>query len=100
MNEEGFPHKGLLDYVSPRSMPLTGTILVRGLFDNPNRDLLPGFFARVRVPTDITDTASLIIPDRVLAEDQAGKYVLVVDKDDVVEQRRVTPACCCSVACG
>ena len=30
------------------------------------------------------------MPDRVLAEDQAGKYLLVVNKDDVVEQRRVT----------
>ena len=60
------------------------------IFDNPNRALLPGFFVRVRVPTDITDKAALLVPDRVLAEDQAGKYLLVVGKDDVVEQRRVT----------
>jgi hypothetical protein len=69
---------------------MTGTILVRGLFNNPNRDLLPGFFARIRVPTALTATADFLIPDRVITEDQAGKYVLVVNKDDVVEQRRVT----------
>ena len=63
---------------------------MRGLFDNPDRALLPGFFVRVRVPTDVADKAALLVPDRVLAEDQAGKYLLVVDKDDVVEQRRVT----------
>jgi RND family efflux transporter MFP subunit len=90
MTEEGYPHKGHLDYVSPSLDTTTGTILVRGIFDNPDRALLPGFFVRVRVPTDITDKAALMVPDRVLAEDQAGKYILVVGKDDVVEQRRVT----------
>ena len=90
MDEEGFPHQGFLNYVAPELDPMTGTILVRGLFNNPNRDLLPGFFARIRVPTATAATADFIIPDRVIAEDQAGKYVLVVNKDDVVEQRRIT----------
>jgi membrane fusion protein, multidrug efflux system len=90
MDEEGFPHQGFLNYVSPEIDPMTGTILVRGLFNNPNRDLLPGFFARIRVPTALAATASLIIPNRVIAEDQAGKYVLVVNKDDVVDQRSIT----------
>ena len=90
MDEEGFPYHGFFNYVSPEIDPTTGTILVRGLFSNPNRDLLPGFFARIQVPLALGATASLLIPDRVIAEDQAGKYVLVVNKDDVVEQRRVT----------
>jgi RND family efflux transporter MFP subunit len=90
MTEEGFPHKGHLDYASPSVDATTGTILVRAIFDNPDRALLPGFFVRVRVPTDDVDKSALIVPDRVLAEDQAGRYVLVVGKDDVVEQRHVT----------
>lgn len=90
MTEEGYPHKGHLDYASPSIDTTTGTILVRAIFDNPSRALLPGFFVRVRVPTDITDKAALLVPDHILAEDQAGKYLLVVGKDDVVEQRRVT----------
>jgi len=90
MTEAGYPHKGHLDYASPSVDTATGTILVRGIFDNPERALLPGFFVRVRVPTDVTDKAALLVPDRVLAEDQAGKYILVIGKDDVVEQRRVT----------
>jgi membrane fusion protein, multidrug efflux system len=89
MNEEGFPHKGHLNYASPEIDPTTGTILVRGLFDNPNRDLLPGFFARVRVPVGLGAQNMLVVPNRVVSEDQAGKYLLVVNKDDVVEQRRV-----------
>ena len=90
MDEEGFPHQGFLNYVSPELDPTTGTILVRGLFKNPNRDLLPGFFARIRVPTALSAAAAFVIPDRVITEDQAGKYVLVVNKDNVVEQRKVT----------
>jgi multidrug efflux system membrane fusion protein len=90
MDEEGFPHQGFLNYVSPEIDPTTGTILVRGLFKNPNRDLLPGFFTRIRMPTALGATADFVIPNRVITEDQAGKYVLVVNKDDVVEQRRVT----------
>ena len=74
---------------------------MRGLFNNPNRDLLPGFFVRVRVPVGLGAKTILLVPNRVVAEDQAGKYVLVVNKDDVVEQQRVNdgPAAA-SAACG
>jgi RND family efflux transporter MFP subunit len=91
MTEQGYPHRGTLDYASPSVDSSTGTIMVRAIFDNPNRGLLPGFFVRVRVPTDMQEKAALLVPDRVVMEDQAGNYVLVVNKDDVVEQRRVTP---------
>src|SRR5882672_9637365 len=89
MNEEGFPHHGFFNYVSPELDATTGTILVRGLFDNPNRDLLPGFFARIKVPMALGAKAVFLIPNRIIAEDQAGKYVLAVNKDDVVEQKRI-----------
>ncbi|MPZ32779.1 MAG: efflux RND transporter periplasmic adaptor subunit [Rhodospirillales bacterium] len=89
MNEEGYPHKGFLNYVSPEIDAQTGTVLVRGLFQNPKRDLLPGFFARIRLPTGLGAKPVFLIPDRVIAEDQAGKYVLIVDKDNVVRQRRI-----------
>ena len=89
MNEEGYPHKGHLEYVSPNVDAATGTILVRGVFDNPQRALLPGFFVRVRVPVGLEAKSMLVVPDRVLAEDQTGRYLMVVNKDNVVEQRRV-----------
>jgi multidrug efflux system membrane fusion protein len=89
MNEEGYPHKGFLNYVSPEIDAQTGTVLVRGLFKNPNRDLLPGFFVRIRLPMGLGAKPVFLIPDRVIAEDQAGKYVLTVDKDNVVHQTRI-----------
>lgn len=90
MNEDGFPHKGFVNYASPTIDTQTGTIMVRGLFQNPTRALLPGFFVRVRVPISDKASETLTVPDRVVGEDQSGKYVLVVNKDNVVEQRRVT----------
>ncbi len=90
MNEEGYPHAGFLNYVSPEVDPQTGTILVRGLFKNPDRTLLPGFFVRVRMPMGLAPKATFLVPNRVIAEDQAGKYILIVDKDNVVRQQRIT----------
>ena len=86
--ESGFPHKGKLDYLSPTVNQSTGTLAVRGLLPNPDRVLLPGFFVRVRVPFDQQQNA-LLVPDVALGSDQAGRYVLVVNGESVVEQRKV-----------
>jgi RND family efflux transporter MFP subunit len=86
--EAGYPHKGKLDYVSPNLNQSTGTLAVRGILPNPDRVLLPGFFVRIRVPYDEQNDA-LLVPDTALGTDQAGRYVLVVNADNVVEQRKV-----------
>jgi RND family efflux transporter MFP subunit len=86
--ETGYPHKGKLDYISPTINQSTGTLPVRGLLPNPDRTLLPGFYVRVRVPYG-EDTKALLVPDVALGSDQAGRYLLVVNSDNVVEQRKV-----------
>jgi multidrug efflux system membrane fusion protein len=87
-NETGYPHHGTLNYVSPDIDPSTGTLLVRAVFANKDRSLLPGFFCRVRVPEGRLDNA-LLIPDTAWATDQQGTYVLVLGPGNKVEQRRV-----------
>jgi RND family efflux transporter MFP subunit len=86
--ETGYPHKGKLDYLSPTLNQSTGTLAVRGILPNPDRVLLPGFFVRIRVPFDEQKDA-LLVPDAALGSDQAGRYVLVVNGENVVEQRKV-----------
>jgi RND family efflux transporter MFP subunit len=86
--DTGFPHKGKLDYVSPTLNQSTGTLAVRGVLPNPDRVLLPGFFVRVRVPF-AEQANALLVPDIALGSDQAGRYVLVVNGDNVVEQRKI-----------
>jgi len=88
-NDEGYPHRGHLDYASPTVDSSTGTLAGRAILDNPKQVMLPGMFVRVRVPTETTDNA-LLVPDVALGNDQSGRYVLVVNKDNVVEQRNVT----------
>jgi len=87
-SETGYPHTGVFDYAAPIVNPSTGTLPVRALFQNPNRALLPGNFVRVRVPLEQQENA-LLVPATAIGSDQAGRYVLVVNADNVVEQRKV-----------
>ncbi len=86
--EAGFPHAGRLDFVDTGIDSSTGTLEVRAVFPNKDRILIPGAFVRVHVPVDRKEHA-LLVSNRVLGVDQTGTYVLVVNSDDVVEQRAV-----------
>lgn len=86
--ENGYPHKGKLDYAAPTINQSTGTLAVRGILQNADRVLLPGYYVRVRVPLEKQQDA-MLVPDVALGSDQAGRYVLVVNKENVVEQRKV-----------
>lgn len=87
-SEQGYPHKGTLDYAAPTITAATGTLLVRGVLPNENRSLLPGYFVRVRVPR-AEQPNMLLVPDRVVGSDQSGRYVLIANKDNDLEQRKV-----------
>ncbi|EPE97765.1 RND family efflux transporter MFP subunit [Rhizobium grahamii CCGE 502] len=87
-DEEGYPHKGHLDYVAPQVDASTGTLSVRGIIDNKEHALLPGLFVRVRVPVAHQDKA-LLVRDDAIGTNQQGNYVLVLGKDDVIEQKVV-----------
>ena len=87
-NEKAYPHEGRLDFVDTGINPSTGTLQVRAVLPNTDRALLPGAFVRVRMPIDRNDKA-LVVSNRALGVDQTGTYVLLVNADDVVEQRAV-----------
>jgi RND family efflux transporter MFP subunit len=87
--ETGYPHRGHMDYVAPTVDPSTGTLAARGILDNADVALLPGYFARVRVPLE-TDVNALLVPDAALGADQGGRYLLVVGPDHVVTEKHVT----------
>jgi RND family efflux transporter MFP subunit len=85
--ETGYPHKGVIDYIDPSVNQSTGVLQMRGIFDNPAPALLPGYFVRVRVPRRAEP--ALLVPEVAVGADQGGRYVLTVNADNVVEQRRV-----------
>jgi RND family efflux transporter MFP subunit len=86
--EEGFPHEGRLDFAELGVDPQTGTQMRRGVFPNPDGTLLPGLFARIRLPVG-QPRPGLMLPDRAIATDQRGDYVLAVNEKDTVEYRPV-----------
>jgi multidrug efflux system membrane fusion protein len=92
--ETGYPHTGTFNFLNNVVNPATGSIAVRGRFDNPKpphgtRLLRPGMFVRIRLPIGTPHSARLVV-DRALGSDQGLKFVYVLDKDNKVQYRRVT----------
>jgi multidrug efflux system membrane fusion protein len=87
-DENNYPHKGYIDYVSPREEAATGTISLRGVFANPDELLSPGLFARVRVQGG-ESFQTLLVPDRAIATDQSQRFVWIVNQNNQVEYRKV-----------
>jgi membrane fusion protein (multidrug efflux system) len=70
--------------------PSTGSVVLRAVFPNPKRELLPGMFVRAQL-TRGTRSAALLVPQRGVTHNQKGEAtVLVVDKDDKVAEKVVT----------
>jgi RND family efflux transporter MFP subunit len=91
--EEGFPHKGKIDFINNQVNSTTGTISVRGVFENPRPKggiwaLAPGMFVRMRLPLGEPYPALLVI-DRAIGSDQGLKFVYVVDAENKIQYRRV-----------
>jgi RND family efflux transporter MFP subunit len=91
---KGYPIEGRLDFAATGLDPNTGTILLRATYPNPRSAtgvpaLIPGMFVRLRIPVETREKA-LLVSERALGVDQGGRYLLVVNDKDVVEQRPVT----------
>ena len=86
--EAGYPHEGTLDFAGTGLDTGSGTLQLRALIPNAQRVFLPGLFARLRIPLS-KPTPRLMVPDRVVTNDQVGSYVLVVGADHKVVQKRI-----------
>jgi RND family efflux transporter MFP subunit len=87
-NEDGFPHRGTINFIDNQVNAKTGTLKVRGVFPNKDEALSPGYFARVRVPIGVSHKA-LLVTERALDTDQGQKILYVVDTDNKVVSRPV-----------
>jgi RND family efflux transporter MFP subunit len=87
-DEEGFPHKGYMDFVDNQLNPQTGTIRARAVFSNKDRRFTPGLFGRIRLVGSGTYRATVVL-DRAIGTDQDKKFVLALKPDSTVEYRAV-----------
>jgi multidrug efflux system membrane fusion protein len=83
-----FPHDGVIDFSDNRVDPSTGTLRLRGLFENPTissaagnksvrRIMSPGLFTRVRLPIGEPHEA-MLIPEQAIGSEQGQKYVYTI----------------------
>jgi len=86
--EQGYSRQARLESVGNQIDPGTGTMMLRALADNPDGALVPGMFARLRIPLDASEPA-LLVDERAIGTDQNQKYVLALGEGDVAEYRRV-----------
>jgi len=86
-DETDYTHQGRMDFVDNAVNSKTGTIRGRAIFDNKDGLLTPGFFGRLRLFGGAHD--ALLIPDSVIASDQASKIVFTVAEDGTVGTKRV-----------
>ncbi len=86
--DKGYPYEGYGDYLDNTVDLTTGTIQARAIFANKDLFIEPGMFAKVRLPyKEVKD--ALLVPDAALAADQRGRYLLTVNKDNIVEYRPI-----------
>ena len=85
-----YPEHGRLKVSEASVDPSTGSVLLRAVFPNPRRELLPGMFVRAELAQG-TRSAALLVPQRGVSHNPKGEAsVLLVDKEDKVVERIVT----------
>jgi len=87
-DEEGFPHAGYIESFDNRLDPQTGSILLRTVFSNSEGRIVPGLFARIRVPAS-EQYPALLVEERAIGTDQAQKFVLTLTETNTVAYRPV-----------
>ena len=88
-DETDFPHHGYIESFDNRVDPNTGSILLRAVFPNDDGRIVPGLFARIRVPLSDRYPA-LLVTERAIGTDQAQKFVLTVTTTNTVAYQAVT----------
>jgi RND family efflux transporter MFP subunit len=85
-----YAHEGTFYFADRQVNVGTGAIRIAGLFPNPGNILRPGGYGRVRTAVRIQKDA-LVVPQRAVTELQGSYQVAVVDSENKVSIRTVTP---------
>jgi len=87
-DESEFPHKGYIESFDNKLDPSTGSILLRAVFPNDDDRIVPGLFARIRIPLSEKHPA-LLVDERAIGTDQANKFVLTLSPTNTVQYQGV-----------
>ena len=84
-----YRHDGIIDFIDNQINPATGSIKLRAEFANSQQILLPGQYVNVILESR-EKIIALMVPQAAIQEDQQGKFVLVVTKQQQVKRKNVT----------
>ncbi len=84
-----YQYQGKLDFVDNAIDAKTGTVIVRAKFANPDKLLVPGMYVKTVIARS-KQKSKLLVHASAVQEDQAGRFVMVVDADNKVEMRRIS----------
>jgi RND family efflux transporter MFP subunit len=87
-DETDFPHRGCIESFDNQVNPDTGSILLRAVFPNDDGRIVPGLFARIRLPLSERHEA-LLVNESAIGTDQADKFVLTLSATNTVQYRAV-----------
>jgi len=87
-DEKDFPHKGNIESFDNQLNPTTGSILLRAVFSNDDERIVPGLFARIRIPLSERHEA-VLVDERAIGTDQAQKFVLTLTPTNTVQYQTV-----------
>ncbi len=87
--DEGAGEVGVLDFIDHQVNSSSGTVQLRGRFDNGNYHLLPGFYAKLTIDVG-PDRDALVLPSALVQSDQQGDFVFVVGEDNRARRRNLT----------
>jgi RND family efflux transporter MFP subunit len=87
-DQQDFSQQGYIESFDNRVDANTGSILLRAVFPNPDGKIVPGLFARIRVPLSERYLA-LLVEERAIGTDQGQKFVLALSRTNTVEYRAV-----------
>ncbi|MGE9550173.1 efflux RND transporter periplasmic adaptor subunit [Erwinia amylovora] len=90
VGEDGYPHRGKVDFTDNQLNASTGTLRMRAVLDNGQRLFTPGLFARVQLPGR-ADFPALLVNDKAVLTDQNRKYVYVIDARNKAQRRDIKP---------
>jgi len=81
-----YPIKGVQDFFDNQISTSTGTIDFRATFENNDNVLIPGDFVKVKVYSNVKQNV-LTVPQEFTLQDTRGKFVYVVDEENIVQTR-------------
>lgn len=84
-----YPHEGKLTFKDVTADESTGTVKLRAVFPNPERDLLPGLFVRATINEGLLPNTFRISQQCVRFDVRGNPYVFVIDKDSKIASKNV-----------